>query len=620
MTVAPANDPKRDLTCVEVKSRVTSRDDVVINFRALIDSGADVSLISGNIVRKLGLEDQIVTRKRYIRSVTGEEFTLSGEVSIDISIGPHEFTHIFLVQEPHLQTETGALLGTDFMNLASVRLDFSPLGVKMFIKDQPVPIVEKQRRLRRPGKNIITYTIQATGEKEEPPVQYVKSAEYRKINPWTAVVTRVILPDGQWPEHITLEKLNTEKGYIVEDQLVTTKKYIPSPKAKCHNSCTNLQHVPDCPTVHKFYAFALVFNSLNYPIYLSPGETVATVEPQYHSPELTKQINSQINILYQQQLINADRIKRKIDKKARKNKRKKLNRKARIKTAPADKVGNTEVRDHFCSEPTGVADQNLTQSTKQILAEDKSQRLLSSLRRENYHNEAHFLHLDPNKDREEYIRAYMKKHTPPIPLYERKLRVKALLDKQYPNIDPRARDLLLKYPEVVHLDDVPFVGNKTIAHRIIYEGDVFWNRQYKTPHILEGDIKLEIDRLLRQGIIRPTESEFNNAFLPVAKRDALTGKLKLRLCLDLRRLNSAIKIDRIPIADINDLLNKLDGVRYVSVIDCASGYLQIPLTEDSQKYTAFRYLNRAYAYTRMAFGLGSGPSSWIRCQILSYQG
>ena len=143
MTVAPANDPKRDLTCVEVKSRVTSRDDVVINFRALIDSGADVSLISGNIVRKLGLEDQIVTRKRYIRSVTGEEFTLSGEVSIDISIGPHEFTHIFLVQEPHLQTETGALLGTDFMNLASVRLDFSPLGVKMFIKDQPVPIVEK---------------------------------------------------------------------------------------------------------------------------------------------------------------------------------------------------------------------------------------------------------------------------------------------------------------------------------------------------------------------------------------------------------------------------------------------------------------------------------------------
>ena len=141
----------------------------------------------------------------------------------------------------------------------------------------------------------------------------------------------------------------------------------------------------------------------------------------------------QINILYQQQLINADRIKRKIDKKARKNKRKKLNRKARIKTAPADKVGNTEVRDHFCSEPTGVADQNLTQPTKQILAEDKSQRLLSSLRRENYHNEAHFLHLDPNKDREEYIRAYIH--------HERTLGIIVMLLTGTPYLGKRLGDL-----------------------------------------------------------------------------------------------------------------------------------------------------------------------------------
>ena len=179
---------------------------------------------------------------------------------------------------------------------------------------------------------------------------------------------------------------------------------------------------------------------------------------------------------------------------------------------------------------------------------------------------------------------------------------------------------MLKYLETVHLEDMPYVGAKTVEHCIVYEGPVFFNRQYRTPHVLKDDIQKEVDRLIKEDLIEGAESEFNNAYLPVAKRDLATGKLKLRLVLDLRKFNENIAVDRLPISDINDLLNELHGAKYLTVLDAASGYLQISLTKDSRKYTAFRHHNNAYQYKRMCFGLGSAPSTWIRFMNLVTSG
>ena len=141
---------------------------------------------------------------------------------------------------------------------------------------------------------------------------------------------------------------------------------------------------------------------------------------------------------------------------------------------------------------------------------------MNAPKRENYINEIGFLNLDPIDDREQYRAEYLAKHKPPIPLQERRERVKELIERDYANIHPKAKELLLKYPETVHLDNVPFVGSKVIKHHIAYTGPVFWNRQYRTPKILEEDIRNEIDRLIREGIIEPTGSMYNNAMLPVA--------------------------------------------------------------------------------------------------------
>ena len=135
-------------------------------------------------------------------------------------------------------------------------------------------------------------------------------------------------------------------------------------------------------------------------------------------------------------------------------------------------------------------------------------------------------------------------------MYRRRQKVDDLLRSEFKDLNSKAKDLLLKYPEVVHLEGQPFVGVKTLAHHIHYTGPVFFNHQYKSPEKLRSDIKAEIDRLLRLDLIETGESPFANAYLPVAKIDRETGKLKLRLILDLRKLNLNCETDRLPVQEL----------------------------------------------------------------------
>ena len=59
-------------------------------------------------------------------------------------------------------------------------------------------------------------------------------------------------------------------------------------------------------------------------------------------------------------------------------------------------------------------------------------------------------------------------------------------------------------------------------------------------------------------------------------------------------------------------MNRLHNCKYLTVLDASKGYLQIALTEDLKKYTAFRFKNNCFQYKRMCFGLGSAPSTWVR--------
>ena len=101
----------------------------------------------------------------------------------------------------------------------------------------------------------------------------------------------------------------------------------------------------------------------------------------------------------------------------------------------------------------------------------------------------------------------------------------------------------------------------------------------------------ELEKHQRQDIITPLgldeTGESWNSFILVSKANG-----KVRLCLDLARLNQVLirPVHRGP--RCNDILPKLTNVKYLSIIDASSGYHNLKLNDRLSYCTTF-YVNVA---------------------------
>jgi Reverse transcriptase (RNA-dependent DNA polymerase)/RNase H-like domain found in reverse transcriptase len=88
---------------------------------------------------------------------------------------------------------------------------------------------------------------------------------------------------------------------------------------------------------------------------------------------------------------------------------------------------------------------------------------------------------------------------------------------------------------------------------------------------------------------------------------------KIRFCVDYRKLNAVTKKDAHGLGNIDDLLRKFHGATVFSSMDLASGYYQVPLTEDASAKTAFRTPHGdLWQYTVAPFGLVNLPATFTR--------
>ena len=121
----------------------------------------------------------------------------------------------------------------------------------------------------------------------------------------------------------------------------------------------------------------------------------------------------------------------------------------------------------------------------------------------------------------------------------------------------------------------------------------------------EGD-KLVQD-MIDQDLIEPSESPWASPVVLVKKKDG-----SLRFCVDYRRLNSITVKDVYPIPRIDENLDALNGSRYFSTLDLASGYWQVPLSEDARQKSAFVVSSGFYQFKVLPMGLSNSGSTFER--------
>ena len=122
---------------------------------------------------------------------------------------------------------------------------------------------------------------------------------------------------------------------------------------------------------------------------------------------------------------------------------------------------------------------------------------------------------------------------------------------------------------------------------------------YKTDEV--------IDKMLNEGIIEPSNSQYINPLCIVVKTDG-----SVRLTIDARELNRRSVPNHYRNEPVDKLLNRINGARYFSSIDLSSSFWQIELAEECRDFTAFIHRGRQYRFRRTPFGISSSSAALIR--------
>lgn len=130
----------------------------------------------------------------------------------------------------------------------------------------------------------------------------------------------------------------------------------------------------------------------------------------------------------------------------------------------------------------------------------------------------------------------------------------------------------------------------------------------RVPFHQRKEIKRQVDEMLQQGVISPSDSPWNNPVLLVKKKDGTA-----RFCLDMRRLNDCTKKDAYPLPRIDDSFDALNGSCWFSTMDLASGYWQVEIHPEDRPKTAFSAVTGGhFHFNTMSFGLCNAPATFER--------
>lgn len=129
----------------------------------------------------------------------------------------------------------------------------------------------------------------------------------------------------------------------------------------------------------------------------------------------------------------------------------------------------------------------------------------------------------------------------------------------------------------------------------------------RVPISVEKLVAERIEELLKKDIIEKvmTHTQWASPLVVVTKSNG-----DIRLCVDMRRANLAIRFESYPFPTAEDLMAKLDAAAYFSKIDIKDAYHQVELAQESRFITTFITKDGLYRFKRLMFGMRNAPADY----------
>ena len=185
------------------------------------------------------------------------------------------------------------------------------------------------------------------------------------------------------------------------------------------------------------------------------------------------------------------------------------------------------------------------------------------------------------------------------------------------NIQPLGRTLL----DVYHNDTryqlyalvVPGTGPNLLGRDWLSVLQLNWAKLYvdetvqprhckprPVPLAMRAKVESELYRPQEEGVIRPVAfSEWAAPIVPVLKASG-----DIRICGDYKvTINQAVKVDKYPIPNIDDLFTKVSGGQLFTTLDLSNAYQQVVLEEESRKLTTINTTKGLFEYVRLPYGV-----------------
>ncbi|XP_011858869.1 PREDICTED: uncharacterized protein LOC105556393 [Vollenhovia emeryi] len=156
----------------------------------------------------------------------------------------------------------------------------------------------------------------------------------------------------------------------------------------------------------------------------------------------------------------------------------------------------------------------------------------------------------------------------------------------------KLRDIVSEVNEL----DIPLVEDGYMAVVNLKDSSTYAYAPRRFAHAERLQIREITDDLLKRGIISESRSPYCARVVPIRKKDG-----RMRLCVDLRPLNSRVEKQKYPFPLIEDCLSRLSRKKVFTLLDLRDGFHQIRVHPESTKYFSFATPDGQYEYLKLPF-------------------